>query len=145
MGEDCGRLFFFFHDVWVGGANLFRLPLRAPDEAALGRSLLGRLRFFEGLLLLLKSSENMGAVRGEELTPLLECRRLEVVEALSEMVSLLDAGRLRRSRSSTCGSMTSRLMCSQPFWILTLARARRSCRARVICRRERNVRRGAVE
>ena len=75
----------------------------------------------------------MGAVRGEEASPLLlDCSRLEVVDAVSEMVSLLDAGRFLCNLSSTCASMASRLMSSQPFWIFTLARARRSWRARVI-------------
>lgn len=63
---------------------------------------------------------------GEEAGPLLDCIRLEVVDAVSEMVSMLDAGRFLLMRSSICGSMASKLMFSQPFWILTLARARRS-------------------
>lgn len=76
----------------------------------------------------------MGAVSGEEPRPLLEGTLLEVVDAVSEMVSLLlDAGLFLRIRSSIWGSMTSRLMFSQPFWILTLASARRSWRALVIC------------
>lgn len=47
------------------------------------------------------SSEYMGAVSGDESRPLLECSRVEVVEAVSEMVSLLEVGLLRRRRSST--------------------------------------------
>lgn len=77
----------------------------------------------------------MGSVMGEEARPLLECWRLEVVEAVSEMVSLLEAGLFLRRRSWTCGSMASMLRFSHPFCILTLASARRSCNARVICRR----------
>lgn len=72
----------------------------------------------------------MGAVRGDDAR--LEWSLLDVVEAVSEMVSLLDAGLFLLSLSSTCGSMASRLMFSQPFWILTLASARRSWRALVI-------------
>jgi len=68
----------------------------------------------------------MGAVSGEEGRALLEYTLLDVVDAVSEMVSLLEAGLFLRKRSSTCGSIASRLMFSQPFWILTLARARRS-------------------
>lgn len=51
---------------------------------------------------------------------------------MSEIVSLLEAGRFLRNCSSTCGSMASRLMFSQPFWILTLASASLSWRALVI-------------
>lgn len=47
------------------------------------------------------SSEKTGAVRGEEPNPLLECSRLDVVEAVSDIVSLLDAGRFLLIRSST--------------------------------------------
>lgn len=72
------------------------------------------------------SSENIGAVSGEEAKPILEWLRLDVVEAVSDIVSLLEAGLFLLIRSSTCGSMASRLMFSQPFWILTLASARRS-------------------
>jgi len=79
-----------------------------------------------------RSSENIGPVRGEEPKPLLECRRLDVVDAVSDMVSTLLAGLFFLIRSSTCGSIASRLMFSQPFLILTLASARRSWRARVI-------------
>lgn len=50
------------------------------------------------------------------------------------MVSLLDPGRFRLSSMSTRGSRVSRLKSSQPCLILTLARARRFCSARVICR-----------
>jgi hypothetical protein len=50
------------------------------------------------------------------------------------MVSLLEPGRLRLSSTSTTGSMASRLRLSQPFLILTLARARRFCSVRVIYR-----------
>lgn len=43
----------------------------------------------------------MGSVIGEEARPLLECSRLEVVEAVSEIVSLLlDAGLFLLSCSS---------------------------------------------
>jgi hypothetical protein len=69
---------------------------------------------------------------GDELKPLLECSLLETVEAVSEIVSLLDAGLFFRIRSSTCASMRSRLISCQPFWIFTLASARRSWRALVI-------------
>jgi hypothetical protein len=56
-----------------------------------------------------------------------DCSRLEVVEAESDMVSLLDAGLfLLFKRSSTCGSMASKLRFCHPFWILIFARARRS-------------------
>jgi hypothetical protein len=54
-------------------------------------------------------------VRGDETSPLLECSRLEVVDAVSEMVSLLEAGLFLCNLSSTCASMTSKLMFSQPF------------------------------
>jgi hypothetical protein len=69
---------------------------------------------------------------GEEASPLLECSRLDVVEAVSEMVSLLEAGRFLLNRSLTWGSMASRLKSCHPFWILMLARARRSCSVLVI-------------
>lgn len=69
---------------------------------------------------------------GDEARPWLECSRLEVVEAVSEAVSMLDAGRFLLIRSSTRGSMASRLRFCQPFCILTLASARRSCSVRVI-------------
>lgn len=76
---------------------------------------------------------------GDEARPLLECSRLEVVEAVSEMVSLLlEAGLFLLRRSLTCGSMASRLKFSHPFCILTLASASRSCSVRVICGRQIN-------
>lgn len=80
----------------------------------------------------LSSSENIGAVSGDEPRPLLERSLLEVDEAVSDMVSLLEDGRFLCICCSTCGSMMSRLMFSQPFWILTLASAKRSWRALVI-------------
>jgi len=67
--------------------------------------------------------------------PLLECNLLETVDAVSEMVSLLDAG-LFLLCSSTRASITSRLMSCQPCWILTFARASRSWSALVICKNE---------
>jgi hypothetical protein len=57
----------------------------------------------------------MGSVRGEDANPALEWNRLEVVEAESDMVSLLDAGLFLLSLSSTCGSMISKLRFCQPF------------------------------
>jgi len=59
------------------------------------------------------SSENIGAVRGDEAR--LECMMLEVVEAVSETVSLLDAGLFLIRPLSSCGSMASRLIFSHPF------------------------------
>ena len=52
---------------------------------------------------------------GDEARPLLECSRLEVVEAVSEMVSLLEAGLFLLIRSSIRGSMASRLKFCHPF------------------------------
>jgi hypothetical protein len=57
----------------------------------------------------------MGSVSGEDAKPALEWNRLEVVEAESDMVSLLEAGLFLLSRSSTCGSMMSKLRFCQPF------------------------------
>lgn len=55
----------------------------------------------------------MGAVRGDDAR--LDCSLLDVVDAVSDMVSLLDAGRFLLMRCSSCGSMASRLIFSQPF------------------------------
>lgn len=89
MGEDSGRSLSFFHVAWLRAENLFLRPVAAPEEAY----------FFvvaDRKRLTLPpdrgSSENMGAVRGDEPKPLLECRRLDVVDAVSEMVSTLLAG-----------------------------------------------------
>lgn len=49
------------------------------------------------------------------------------------MASLLEPGRFRLSSTSMTGSMASMLRLSQPFLILTLARASRFCSVRVIC------------
>jgi hypothetical protein len=129
IGDDSGKSWFLFQVCWLRAENLFLRPVAAPDEAYL-------FRFIERRRLTLLperiSSENIGPVSGEELKPLLECKRLDVVDAVSEIVSTLLAVLFFFMRSSTWGSMASRLMFSQPFCLLTLARARRSCRARVI-------------
>ena len=62
-----------------------------------------------------RSSEKKGSVMGDEARPLLECSRLEVVEAVSEMVSLLEAGLFLLIRSSIRGSMASKLKFCHPF------------------------------
>jgi hypothetical protein len=130
IGDDSGKSWFFFQVCWFRAENLCLRPVAAPEEAYLFRLFIDRRRLTlppERI-----SSENIGAVRGEELKPLLECRRLDVVDAVSEIVSTLLAVLFFFMRSSTWGSMASRLMFSQPFCLLTLASARRSCRARVI-------------
>jgi hypothetical protein len=58
----------------------------------------------------------------------------ETFEELSERASLLElVGRFRFSSCSILGSIDSRGRFPQPFWTLTFARARRFCRALVIC------------
>lgn len=132
IGEDSGRLWEDFHDCCRDRSRL----LVAPPERAILWISAGRTLLLSWLLAdRWKSSENMGAVSGEEPgPPLLERRAVDVVDAVSDIVSLLDAGRflIDLERSSTCGSIASRLICSQPFCILTVARASRSCRVRVI-------------
>ena len=102
IGEDCARLCSFFHVFWRATAPLVLRPVAAPDDANFDAS-----AGFVLLFLLLptdrgKSSENMGSVIGEEARPLLECNRLETVEAVSEIVSLLlEAGLFLLRRSST--------------------------------------------
>lgn len=129
IGDDSGKSWFFFHVCWFRAENRFLRPVAAPDEAYL-------FVFIDRRRLMLPperiSSENIGAVSGEESKPLLECKRLDVVDAVSEIVSTLLAVLFFFMRSSTWGSMASRLKFSQPFCLLTLASARRSCRARVI-------------
>jgi len=96
MGDDSGRSLSFFHVCWFRAENLFLRPVAAPEEANL---------FMDRRRLTLpperRSSENMGPVSGEEPKPLLECRRLEVVDAVSDMVSTLLAGLFFFIRSST--------------------------------------------
>ena len=91
IGEDSGRLCVFFH----GSAGFLPL-LPLPDiEVPSG----GLVIFADRILFrslppeCVTSSENIGAVKGELLRPLLECIMLDVVEAASEIVSLLEAGR----------------------------------------------------
>lgn len=130
IGEDSGRPSLFFHVACRAAAPLVRRPVAAPDTGSWCVStfrilLCRRLPPDRG-----KSSEKSGSVIGEEARPF---RRLEVVEAESEMVSLLlDAGLFLLIRSSIRGSMASRLRSCHPFCILTLASARRSCNVRVI-------------
>lgn len=98
MGDDSGRSLSFFHVCWFRAENLFLRPVAAPEEANL-------FMFMDRRRLTLpperRSSENMGPVSGEEPKPLLECRRLEVVDAVSDMVSTLLAGLFFFIRSST--------------------------------------------
>lgn len=132
MGDDSGRLCWLFHDACrdetLGLLNVRIAPLDAPLCTSNGR-----IRLLPCILLGggISSSEKRGAVSGEEAR--LDCTLLDVVDAVSEIVSLDDAGRFLLMRCSSCGSMVSMLMFSQPFWILTLASASRSWRARVIC------------
>lgn len=102
IGDDSGRACVFFQLTWRAPFARVRLPVTAPDGAKACTS--------EGLALLFlklppergRSSLNIGSVIGEEARPLLECSRLEVVEAVSEIVSLLlEAGLFLLSRSST--------------------------------------------
>ena len=131
IGDDSGRLC----DLFQGCEGiLILLPVRGPDDGGGGRTrFIDRIRFSSRPPDCGRSSENIGAVNGDELSPLLECSRLEVVEAASDVVSLLEAGLFLLSVSSTLGSIASKLMFSQPFCILTFARASRSCKALVIC------------
>lgn len=133
IGEDSGSPSRFFHVSCRAAAPLVRRPVAAPDSACCCMLADLILLNLEPPPDLGRSSEKSGSVIGDEARPLLECSRLEVVEAVSEMVSLLDAGRFLLIRSSTRGSMASRLKFCHPFWILTLANARRSCSVRVIC------------
>jgi len=129
IGDDSGRSWFLFQVCWLRAENRFLRPVAAPDEAYL-------FMLVERRRLTLpperNSSENIGPVSGEELKPLLECKRLDVIDAVSEIVSILLAVLFFFMRSSTWGSMASRLMFSHPFCLFTLASARRSCKARVI-------------
>lgn len=129
IGDDSGKSWFLFHVCWLRAENRFLRPVAAPDEAYV-------FMFIDRRRLTLpperSSSENIGPVSGEELKPLLECKRLDVVDAVSEIVSTLLAVLFFFMRSSTWGSIASRLKFSQPFCLLTLASARRSCKARVI-------------
>lgn len=132
IGEDSGSPSRFFHVSCRAAAPRVRRPVAVPDSACCCMLADLILLNLEPPPDLGRSSENSGSVIGDEARPLLECSRLEVVEAVSEMVSLLDAGRFLLIRSSTRGSMASRLKFCHPFWILTLANARRSCSVRVI-------------
>jgi len=99
MGDDSGRSLSFFQFCWFRAENLFLRPVAAPEEANLLRWFMDRRRLT--LPPERRSSENMGPVRGDEPKPLLECRRLDVVEAVSDMVSTLLAGLFFFNRSST--------------------------------------------
>lgn len=80
------------------------------------------------------SSEKMGAVRGEDIGALDEEKHCpEALDEVSDRASTLEIVRLRLSSRSISGSMESMLRFCQPCLILTLASARRSCSARVIC------------
>ena len=116
MGDDSGNPCPLFHERRRADGTRCLRPVIGPEDGNFCKS--------DGRILLLlwllperwNSSEKMGAVRGDEARPpLLDCSRLEVVEAVSEIVSLLEAGLFLCSRSSTCASMTSRLIFSQPF------------------------------
>lgn len=100
IGDDSGRSWFFFQVCWFRAENRFLRPVAAPDEAYLFMLFMDRSRLMlpppERI-----SSENIGAVSGEELKPLLECKRLDVVDAVSEMVSTLLAVLFFFMRSST--------------------------------------------
>lgn len=86
IGDDSGRSWLFFQVCWFRAENLFLRPDAAPEEANL-------FGFMERRRLTLPpdciSSENIGAVSGEEPKPLPDCRRLDVVDAVSDMVSTL--------------------------------------------------------
>ena len=60
------------------------------------------------------SSENMGAVNGEESTAPIGKNRSETLDEVSDRAPLLDPGRLRFSSSSILGSMLSRDRFSHP-------------------------------
>lgn len=72
-------------------------PVRELDAVNLGMS--PTLTRFELWLLppRSRSSENMGAVRGEEPSPWTELKWSETLDDESDIVSWLDAGRLRLS------------------------------------------------
>ena len=86
IGEDSGKSWFFFHVCWFRAENLGLRPVAAPDEAYLFMSIDRRRLTLPPER---KSSENMGAVSGDEPNPLLERTRLDVVDAVSEIVSTL--------------------------------------------------------
>lgn len=87
IGDDSGRSWFFFQVCWFRAENLFLRPVAAPDEAYIFRLFIDRRRLT--LPPERMSSENIGAVSGEEPNPLLERTRLDVVDAVSEIVSTL--------------------------------------------------------
>ncbi len=75
----------------------------------------------------------MGPVKGEELgIPVEEKQGPEAMDDVSEYKSLFELVRFRLSSLSISGSIESMLRYCQPCFILILARASRSCRARVI-------------
>jgi hypothetical protein len=78
------------------------------------------------------SSEKSGAVSGEEAGWPAEKQWFDVIDEVSENISILASIRLRLSSLSISGSMVSRVRFCQPCFTLTFANARRSCKVRAI-------------
>jgi len=78
------------------------------------------------------SSEKSGAVSGDEAGWPAEKQWFDVIDEVSENISMLASTRLRLSSLSISGSIVSRLRFCQPCFTLTFASARRSCSVRAI-------------
>lgn len=135
-GEDSGRWKLFFHEAVVADrTTLLRVWLLEAGYLLAGLSYRGRLCWLPLLTDPVAdrrmSSENMGAASGDESRTPGWKKRSETLEA-SDIVSLLEPGRLRLSSTSMTGSMASRLRLSHPFLILILASASLFCSVLVI-------------
>jgi hypothetical protein len=127
-GDDCGSRWALFHDgAW--DIELTRRGLGWKERAVSRRE-----RFDPRLLPERgRSSENMGPVRGDESRAAAGKSESPALEEVSERPALLEeVGRFRLSSCSIWGSRDWRGRLPQPFWTLTLARARRFWRALVI-------------
>ena len=108
MGEDCGRWLVLFHDCTVAALR----DLGPVCEAEAGKESLSPTLWRFTLCPLShrsRSSENMGAVRGDDARPRAELLSPEMLDEESEMASALDADRLRLGSCVICAASASLL------------------------------------
>lgn len=146
MGDDWASWWLPFQlpcpdDLCAVGETLNRLlgldaaaSAAAATAASSNEAMYVRLRWPELPLLEFTASEKRGALRGELMSVLVGYGKSDALDDESECTSTSNVMRLRRSSSSTLGSMVSRERSSQPCLALNWARARRLWRCLAICR-----------
>ena len=132
-------------DLWAVGESLKRLlgleaaaaSAAEATAASSNEAMYVRLRWPELPLLEFTASEKRGALRGELISVRVGYGRSEALDDESDWPSMSKAAalvaRLRRSSSSTLGSIVSRVRSSQPCLALNWASARRLWRCLAIC------------